>query len=830
MKLLKRLHAHRQELRASDVFPVTHMVSDTVFATDNARIGMVIKVEGVSFITEEPAQLNVLSQSLHKAITSLDSRFMVYVTTQRRQVSTCLKGNFKSKFAKDADKRYQDRFKKGAFYANDTYISVLYDGGINAEKGSKGVLAKLQKILPWKTDSHGAVDESLKLSAECLEEKVEQLQSLLKAFKPQILSGAEIAEFLSIVPNGGRPAAIKEDSNYPVTANSYADLKERHTKYPLGHMGGYLCRSRLLFGTHIQVLKEGGEAVYAAMLSAKRYPTETGSIILDPLLSIDSAFVSTHTFSPMRQDKALSTVSQTRNKLTNAEDLAFSQQADLEVLEDGVASEEVVLGAHQHTLMLLSDDIESLEEKIKEATRLYSLGGFGVIKETIGMEASFWSQIPGNSHFQTRQALITSKNFCDFCSLHAYKSGYENQNHLGSALTLFETPSKTPVYFNLHTKGSKTNPSKGHALIIGGNGSGKNVLASHLDMQLGRYDNRTFFLERNQASKIYVLASGNSEYYVISPDETGNLSLNPLQLPDSPSNRTFLKDWFSHLILRPGETGIVGKIKESISECIDYAFEQLDASQRNLSNVSKLLPVDFPRWPELRAWLGAFENSSAGQFSWIFDNPKDSMSLDLDKVGFDVTYLMDSVGEHISTPVYMYLLHRMRERIEDKSSNSHRLTTIVIDEFWQVLKSPYWNDLLEDWLPTIRKQNAHFIFMTQSASTVLESSISRQVLDNLASLLLFGNPRATQDDYVRGLDLTESEFQVIKENSPDSRLFLFKQDLDSMICRFDISDMAEEVRIYSANQRSVNLLDEIIKEKGRDPHMWIDEFKRRSAA
>jgi type IV secretion system protein VirB4 len=300
--------------------------------------------------------------------------------------------------------------------------------------------------------------------------------------------------------------------------------------------------------------------------------------------------------------------------------------------------------------------------------------------------------------------------------------------------------------------------------------------------------------------------------------------MNPLQMPDTPENRTFLKKWLERLLLRSGEQDLPSAQAEIINECIDYSFEQLEPSSRTLSHISRYFPVNFDRWPELRRWMKGDEHNAAGEFGWLFDNQSDSLELGFDKVGFDVTYLMDEVSSTISTPVYMYIVHRMRQCLDG------RLTSFVFDEAWQILNDPFWVNYLKSALPTIRKLNGHFIFMTQSPETVVHSPVRSILMDNAATLIYFPNPQANESVYIDALKLTQAEYQTIRNNTADSRLFLYKQGHESMLCKLDLGELRDELRVFSGNKKSVRLLDSILMEAGNDPDIWLPIFLDRSKA
>ncbi len=812
------------EAKVSDNFPITHLNSPSIFESQSGLIGSVLRVEGISFEVAEPDVLNHQLFLLHQALASLDSRFIVYVTTHRHKTSRVLTGEFKSEFAYLLNQRYHQRFSKNKAYENTLYLTVVLKGDDSNKTGSW--IKRFKGIGQMNTEFKHLLREK---NCATLNQAVSQLQANLSSFGARLLGDkdeekgySELLEFLSLVVNAGQALPHPQPECAPPIADTIPSTFKREIKYPEGHLGQYLSRFQLLFGEYVQfqgnTLKE---CTFGALLSLKKYPTDTVSILLDNLLSLDCEFISTHTFAPIGRDSALDKITKKRSKLINAEDKALSQMNALTELEDGIASETVLLGAHHHTLMLLAPNKEQLDELILETTKRYASSGIVVVKETLGQEPAFWSQIPCNPHFIARASLITSENFAGFCSLHNTQSGYSHDNFLGGAVTLLESPSKTPVYFNYHARGSRTNPSKGHAAVFGGNNAGKTTLVNFLDAQMGRFGGRSFFLDRDESSKIYILASGNSRYVKIAPSSP--VSMNPLQLPDTPENRSFLKSWFATLLLEEREQMIPSHIAETINECIDYAYEQLAPEYRTLSIVSQYLPVDFPRWSHLKRWLKQDATRIDGEYHWLFDNDSDALNLEFDKVGFDVTFLMDSTPQLIATPVYLYLLHRMRQCLDG------RLTSFVLAEAWQLLASSFWEKTLREWLPTIRKKNGHFIFDTQSPQSIINSPIRHIVLDNLATLIVFPNPRAEKETYVDALKLTESEFEAIKESTPESRLFLYKQEHESMLCRLDLSELSNFIRILSGNTRSITLLDELMKELGSEPQAWLPAFFERSA-
>ena len=831
MNRFESLTRARREARVSRLYPITHLNAAHVFETRTGMMGCVLKVEGIPFVTQTSGALNQLGNQWHQALSMLDSRFIVYVTLHRKRENLSLTGEFKSPFAAAVNKKYHARFNNQSLYRNEMYLTVVLKGDTSGKVArGLGWFKRMKDVRS--TESRATCREQ---NMAILESSVVQLKSHLAPFSPHVLGEqdkalgfSELMRFLSLIPNGGEAIPFSRPAFCPPIASSMPSAWTDETLYPNGHLGQYLCSKRILFGDYIQF--QGAARLdtrFGAVLSVKKYGTYTSSMVLDALLQMDAEFISTHTFAPESRDSALKAIQSQRGRLEITEDLSVTQISQLSALEDDIASETSRLGLHHNTILLLADSKKALEAAIVDATRIYGTVDMILVKElaTLGLEPAFWAQIPGNQHLITRASLITSDNFVDFCSLHNERTGFRDGNHLGGAVTLLDSVSKTPVYFNYHCRSSKSNPANGHTAVYGATQSGKNTLVAFMDAQMGRYNGRSFFLDRDSVSKIYVLASGNSAYTVLSPSHQDTARLNPFQLPDLPENRTFLKSWFAELIKCPNEEDVPAYIGGLINDCVNYAYDSLSKPYRQLTHVVKCLPRSFPRWPELNRWLRGRDGLTDGEFAWLFDNASDTLSFDYDKVGFDITYLMDEASPLISTPVYMVLLHRMRQSLDG------RLTSFILDEAWQVLNSPFWVKVLGDWLPSIRKKNGHFIFMTQSPETVVQSSIAAIINTNLSTTIAFPNPSATAVVYKEGLSFSESEFQTIRDTNPQSRLFLYRQDQNqSMLCRLDLSGLVDEIRVFSANLASVALLDGILNEVGLDESIWLPIFLNRSRA
>jgi type IV secretion system protein VirB4 len=171
--------------------------------------------------------------------------------------------------------------------------------------------------------------------------------------------------------------------------------------------------------------------------------------------------------------------------------------------------------------------------------------GVIAVREDVNLEPAFWAQFPGNFRDIARRALISSGNFAGMASLHNFPVGQPTGNHWGPAITVLETTSAGPYYFNFHQG------DLGNFTVIGPSGSGKTVVLGFLLAQAQKVNPRTSTSTRTGARRSSCAPSAAATT-CSGPDSRP--ALNPLLLADEPINRRFLNDWTVKLIAGQGGT------------------------------------------------------------------------------------------------------------------------------------------------------------------------------------------------------------------------------------------------------------------------------------
>ena len=284
----------------------------------------------------------------------------------------------------------------------------------------------------------------------------------------------------------------------------------------------------------------------------------------------------------------------------------------------------------------------------------------------------------------------------------------------------------------------------------------------------------------------------------------------------TPNNRAFLARWLRELVTVPGDV-LTSQDNELLDAAL-AALAEIPQDERTISALRSMLPVTDLEGigPRLDRW------ALGGELDWVFDNDEDQLALDTSLAGFDMTDFLDN--EAIRPPLMSYLFHRIDTVIDG------RPTIVDIDEFWKALGDRAFTTFARDGLKTYRKRNAMMLFGTQSPVDALNSDISSTIVEQCSTKILLPNPAARREDYVDGLALTETEFDLIKhELSAESRRFLIKQAHNSVVAELDLGGLDDELAVLSGRASTVELLDRLRAQVGDDPDLWLPLFHEQRA-
>jgi type IV secretion system protein VirB4 len=811
--------ALRREILTEERIPYAAHVAPSVVRTAYGDYVQAFRLGGASFESKDDDELNGWHERLNvlwRNIAGPDVALWTHVIRHRAGIAEDssehrVEPQAASFYADRLHHKYHQRLSNETLMINDVYLSVVH-------RPTPGLATGLVSMVLAKTQRAGA-RLALGDALDVCEKLRQTLLAGLERYEPEPLGAyqakniwcSSLLEYLALLING-------EWQRVPLPAK------------PINQA---IATSRLFFGRETIEYRSATSTRVGGMLGIKEYPTPSAVGMYNRLLSAPFEFVATQSFSFLSKSTGQSLLQRQIHRMSNAGDFAISQAVELKDALDALTSNEFVMGDHHFSLQVLANiadyangapgRLKELNDAVAVARSILADTGMLVAREDLALEAAFWAQLPGNFPLRARKAPITSRNFAAMSPFHNFPLGRERGNHWGDALSLFITSARSPYYFSLHASDPSdpdggSRKDTGHTLICGPTGSGKTVFIGFLVAMLSRQGVTQVIFDKDRGLEILVRALGGDYLPLKNGLPTG---FNPLQLPVTPANVEFLKTWLRELSrggLQPRK-GEGTAVREAAD--LDQALRGtlcLEPAARRLSRLVEFLdPTD----PEgLHTRLARWCESHRGEYAWVFDNALDTVVTRLSgraMIGFDVTEFLDH--DLTRAPITLYLFHLIRQLLDG------RKLVCWMDEFWRLLADSAFEKFAKDGPKTWRKLDAVMCLATQSPSDVLDSAISRTLVEQTPTKIFFPNSDADLVEYTRGFGLSEREFKLIKHQLvPGSRMFLVKQAHHSVVCRLDLKGFDGELAVISGRTGEVRHMLEIISVKGPDPRAWLPQF------
>lgn len=790
--------------------PYTSHVTEQIVKTYNGYV-MAFKLSGIGFENADDDQLNNWHERLNVFYRNISKpNISIWQTVVRHRENTYPDGQFEPGFAHDLNEKYRQRIAQETLMVNDIYVAIVY-------RPQPGKIGKTAMSFLRRINSDALKQEQEEALEEC--QKLQQhVSASLSRYDPEPLGiyqqGAycfsSLLEYFGLLING-------EWQRVPL---------------PRSPLNEVLATTRLLFGSEAMEYRTTTETRVAAFLGIKEYPTPSIVGMFNPLMSVPFSFVLTQSFTFINKAVAQNLLGHQYNRMVNVGDLAISQSEELKTALDQLSSNEFVMGDHHFSLQVQADVFEGVKEaenlsRLRELNNNVALAktilgdtGMTVAREDLAIEAAFWAQLPGNFAMRPRLSPITSRNFSAMAPFHNFPVGRATGNHWGDAMAVLVSNAKSNYYFSLHASDPKdpTGGSKkdvGHTSIYGQVGSGKTVLIGFLVCMNRKLDVTQVIFDKDYGLEILIRALGGCYLAIQNKKKTG---FNPLQLDPTPGNTEFMSQWLQQLAKNPNRPLTVRESKD-----LEKSLQGTLALEQKYRRLSRLIEFLDKRDPEgLYARLSKWCEDTGGEYAWVFDNERDSVTEIMGKnatIGFDVTDFIDN--QTTCTPITMYLFHLTKGLMDG------RRLICWMDEFWKLLGDPTFQDFAKDGLKTARKKNGAFAFATQSVGDGLDSPIARDIVEQTATKIFFPNGEARPEEYIDVLGLSEREYLLIKQElEPGSRQFLVKQGNNSVVCELDLKGFDFELDVISGRSHNVEIVRNIIAQVGDNPADWLPLFQQ----
>jgi type IV secretion system protein VirB4 len=791
----------KNEVESASFIPYSSHVTENTIKLANGDFLQVIKLQGAAHESADIEDINSWHHQLNGLMRNIASpNVALWSHVVRREFRKYPGGDFPPGFCHDFNERYREHITNDRMLVNELYLSIIY-------RPQSAKVNKWLELFEVKTTKE--LEEAQLDYLETLGDISGAAMAALFRYEPEMLGCyeqngvmfSEVAEFLAYLVNG-------EWRQFPLPK---AEIKE------------VLTTSRPFFGRGgLMSLKAPTQERYGAIIAIQEYPSMTKPGMLDELLGMPFEFVISQSFTFLSKPVAVGRMQRQHGRMVNAGDLAKSQVNAIHDALDNLISNHFVMGAHNISLLVYAENKKKIGENINLAGAALSNIGIRWTREDMGIAGSFYAMLPGNFEYRVRVGDITSLNFAGFSSFHNFPIGRISHNQWGDAVMMFKTTSSSPYYFNFHrAEGKEMRIDKNHkdlanTMVIGQSGGGKTVLEMTMLAMAMKFNQppenpATYVLfDKDLGGAIGVRAMGG-KYYPIKNGVPSGFS--PFQLDPTPDNMVFLENLVKKLVQHDGMPLMPVQEKE-----INQAIIGVMGAAKSKRRLGALLEFFDPTDPNgLHARLSRW--CRGGALGWLFDNAEDTFLLEGSPIfGFDVTEFLDN--DETRTPTIMYLFHRIEKLIDG------RRLIIFMDEFWKLLLDDYFEDLVQNKLKTIRKQNGFLVMFTQSPRDALRSKISHSLIEQTATKIFLPNPGADYEDYVNGFKLTVREFEIIKGLGEKSRQFLIKQGQNSVVAELSLRGFDDELAVLSGNTATSLLAERLVAELGDDPEVWLPEFHR----
>lgn len=488
---------------------------------------------------------------------------------------------------------------------------------------------------------------------------------------------------------------------------------------------------------------------------------------------------------------------------------AIIQEMDINNALQSLHEQSVSYGHYTSTIILRSDDLNSLNYGAREVVRVLSEKLFTARIETRNIMEAFLGSLPGHGEENIRKPLIHSLNLSHFILLDSMWPGLVHNPcpffpPKSPAVIQAATSSGSPFRLHLHVG------DVGHTLVLGPTGSGKSTMLGLLVAQFDRFANSQIFVfDKGRSMYPLIAAMKNAEFYALGSDTAPALC--PLASLETKHDITWSTEFIETLILLNQGT-INPERRSSIESAI------LTMSKGTTSSEERTLTALRTNIQDQHLQDTLLTYTVDGSYGQYLDGTR--TEINYQKImAFELEELL-SHGNKVVIPTLLYLFHEIEKRITGDP------TLIVIDEAWLAIGNPLFAQKLREWLKVMRKNNVSVVLATQSLTDITDSEIASSILDSCPTKILLPNIEAKSDSmknlYGKTLNLNEAEIYTIAEATPKQDYFYVSPN-GKRLFQLNLGDVS--LSFIGASGRSDLLrIDELKAEHGHDwPKIWLKE-------
>lgn len=381
-------------------------------------------------------------------------------------------------------------------------------------------------------------------------------------------------------------------------------------------------------------------------------------------------------------------------------------------------------------VVVMDRDAKRLEIACETITKHIEALNFKVRKESFNVTEAYLGSLPGHGYYNLRKPLVDTVYVS-----HALPTAsiWQGASHAPCPFL----PKNSPPLAYVRTKGSRSFRFNlhvgdvGHFTVIGPTGTGKSTLLGLIGCQFRKYQNsRLVLFDKDYSNKPWLLALGGEYFDIYGGSEFAPMAM--LSKYDKGSSAyeaemMFLLTWLCE-ICELQQVVMTPDKKEKIMHSLQ-ALAQTDPTHHRLD----LLHIQDP---EVRQALDAFNQGAIQKMmNGLTDHLGESAV-----IGMETGPLL-KLPEALYIPILRIIFHRITSLVKDR-----RPTLLLLEEAWHFLRHKIFEDMLEDWLLTLRKFNVSVGFISQNLEHVTSSRISGTIKESCPTKIYLPNHQVLDEE------------------------------------------------------------------------------------
>ncbi|CAL7961477.1 putative Type IV secretion system protein VirB4 [Alphaproteobacteria bacterium] len=453
--------------KIADFIPIACHYNKNTLLTKNGELIQIIKVKGFVKSQDDISTSDLraaVREAISTHITSLHYGVYIYVTRDYEDASPA--GYFQNDFARKLNEAWCKSNTWDRQLLNTLYIAVVHQG----LKGHLGLHKALYNALfaLLKKRSFAPLDKC----ADEMTKVVVQLSNSLSQYGSTIL--------------GIRPQPDKTGISELLSLYHYLlYMHHKDIEVDVYDLAKHLSRNASInyLPNTLEINKNDVHKKYAAIYSMKhRYLLSDK--ILDSILRFSSRFMIAENFYFAPKHLATAVWKQFYDVYTSAKATDMIQLGQLDALLDQNREKNVRYCEQQITFTIYDDCYDNFVLQTSKFADLLKELGLIMIREDLYLPGASYAKLPGNAKYLKRKFYNTISNVGMFTSIHPKAIGNYVGSKWGPVVTIFHNIiDKLPYYFNFHNE-----EDAGHTLVIGEHDTGVGTLTRFLLTQSMKFN------------------------------------------------------------------------------------------------------------------------------------------------------------------------------------------------------------------------------------------------------------------------------------------------------------------------------------------------------